>query len=153
MLTRANGATYWLAVKPFGTFFHIYSAANGPVDRKDVQRFLLQALALGNGIADMFTFDEIGEEDLEIVTGCWSFGLEGSREAIRTRIQHLASVAIRSGSGNLAGFAMMNHDGMIIGVNVLPEYRGQRLRDALFAKLAHQTHAKFGYLTLAAVRP
>ncbi|CAJ0957128.1 unnamed protein product, partial [Mesorhabditis belari] len=95
--------------------------------------------------------DKIREQDIPLVMDTWKYGSPSEEEQIRVRIEKLGTVCIRQNSSQLAnhvgfaaGFALLEHDGSIIHLYVLPGYRGRKLRDAIFPVLAYKAQKKFG---------
>ncbi|CAJ0956938.1 unnamed protein product, partial [Mesorhabditis belari] len=91
-----------------------------------------------------FTVDSIQEKDVGLVARTWIFKSPTEEERIRLRLKNLETVCIRATNGDAAAFIMLESNGMIVHAFVLEEYRGKRLRDALFFVLAQNARDRFG---------
>ncbi|CAJ0582508.1 unnamed protein product, partial [Mesorhabditis spiculigera] len=92
-----------------------------------------------------FTMGPFCEEDVPTVAATWQYKSPTEEQKVRMRMKHLATVCIkRASDGKPAGFFMLEHNGMLVHAFVVPEFRGLRLREALFFSLGDHVRQKFG---------
>ncbi|CAJ0956490.1 unnamed protein product, partial [Mesorhabditis belari] len=207
-LKEAN-TKYWIALKSFMCRFHIYTAADGSVDRKVIRRFVVQMLSTGKGLKELcenkdgmifgdpdstaevlsilaqfgvqckatrpvyiftyppivdapifdnlpenFEIDQVRENDIETLISIWAFTAHGAGLQTEAQAKYLPTRVIRTkDTKKLAAFALLEHDGMIVGLNVLPEFRGLKLRDILMSTLAYEAQKTFNIIPFYCCEP